>query len=68
MGKYKCINKKCKKYDEVVTANTHIIYKEHETRDKAAPCPECGEIREMANDGFARTTLAKGNPNIYRGE
>lgn len=66
MGKYKCHNSQCKNYNKNITANTHIVYKPEGAVDKAAPCPICGEIREMVDDGIP-TVLAKGNSNIYTG-
>lgn len=64
MGKYKCNNKDCKQYNEIVTANTHIIYKKEGTIDNGAPCPECGQIREMVFEGLCTSFLPKGNPNL----
>lgn len=65
MGKYKCNNTDCKQYNEIVSANTHIIYdREGNGVDKVAPCPECGRIREMVFEGISTRTLARGNPNI----
>jgi len=65
MGKYKCLNKECKKYNEIVTAPTHIIYEQgKDDIDKGAPCPECNTIREMIFEGTYARTLARGNPNI----
>lgn len=66
MAKYKCNNENCKEFNKETTANTHIIYKAEGKVDKAAPCPACGEIREMIVDGKSTTVLAKGNPNICR--
>ena len=66
MAKYVCKNKDCKEYNNIVIANTHIIYKAEGKVDKTAPCPECGKIREMVVDGISTTFLAKGNPNLNR--
>ena len=67
MAKYKCINKDCSEFDKIVTANTHIVYKKSGPVDKAAPCPQCGKIREMVDDGLPKSVLTRGNLNIYNG-
>lgn len=66
MAKYRCHNSKCKECSKDVTANTHIIYKSTGPVDEGAPCPKCGEIREMVDDGISTTFLAKGNLNLNR--
>lgn len=66
MAKYKCNNKDCKEFNKETTANTHIVYKAEGKVDKAAPCPACGELREMITNEISTTVLAKGNPNICR--
>lgn len=62
MALYKCNNKECNLYGKEITGNTHIVYNKYETTDKGAPCPECGQIREMVYHGM--TTHMYGSPNI----
>ena len=62
MALYKCTNKQCNLYGKEISGNTHIKYKGYETTDTGAPCPECGNIREMVNKGLC--THMYGSPNI----
>lgn len=62
MPNYKCSNKKCKSFNQVIReSNCHIIYKKEGKIDKTAPCPECGKDREMVVDGFCTSMHGGGN-------
>lgn len=63
MAKYRCNNKDCSELNKEVRATTHIKYKDYTSTDTGAPCPKCGEIREMVFEGLC-TNMKGGNGNI----
>ena len=65
MPDYRCTNKKCNRFNLVEhESKCHIVYHKEGRKDYTAPCPECGEDREMMWNGLARNV--HGRPNVSR--
>ena len=64
MPNYKCINKKCEKYNKIVfVSHTNIKIVRNKVIDKAAICDVCGKKRiSVKDDGY--TTMVHGSKNI----
>jgi len=53
MAKYKCNTKRCKLYGkDQYESKVHITYGNYGAINHTAPCPVCGEDRELVNDGL----------------
>lgn len=65
MPKYKCNNKLCPKYDELIVENSTIKFKKGKIVDSSIKCPYCSKDREvMIEEGM--TTYMSGSDNICK--
>jgi len=66
MPRYKCLNKGCSQYGEVILVHsTRLIFKDTEVVDEKAECPECKEKRTtIKRDGWATAFRDKSTNNI----
>ncbi len=63
MPNYKCINEECSLFNEELSRDTRLTFKEGKKVDTGAICPECEKVCESINPkGY--TTNMKGGPNI----
>ena len=66
MPRYICKNEECSKYNiEQFEVKSTIKYTSEGVIDTAAPCPECGSIRESVTVG-GMTTNMQGGPNVCK--
>lgn len=62
--KYKCINEKCPVFGEVKTESKSTSkFVGGKLVDSAAPCPECGEVREYQRGKIGAPMIVTSNPN-----